>query len=110
MNGDNTTKQAKDILTMGCMPAVPPARREWAETIVNFSIGDAQIKWPPKDWREMNSDKKLHAWEFVSTQLEFRSFCSFVPGNARKLYLSNRSIRSMIGNDPVRRNSSWVER
>lgn len=38
-----------------------------------------------------------------------RSFCSFVPGNARKLYLSNRSIRSMVGNDPVRRNSSWVE-
>ena len=77
MNGDNTTKQAKDILTMGCMPAVPPSRREWAETIVNFSIGDAQIKWPPKDWREMNSDKQLHAWEFVSTQLEFLLTGSF---------------------------------
>jgi hypothetical protein len=40
-----------------------------------FSI--AQIKWPPKDWREMNSDKKLHAWEFVSTQLEFLLTGSF---------------------------------
>ena len=45
MNEDNTTKQAKDILTMGCMPTVPPARqREWAETIVKFSIGDAQME------------------------------------------------------------------
>jgi hypothetical protein len=24
-------------LTMGCIPAVPPARREWAETIVKHS-------------------------------------------------------------------------
>ena len=77
MNGGNTTKQAKDILTMGCMAAVPPARGKWAETIFNFSIGDAQFKWPPKDWREMNSDKKLHAWELVSTQLEFLLIGSF---------------------------------
>ena len=77
MNGDITTKQAKDILTMGCMPAVPSARREWAETTVKFSIGDTQIEWPPKNWKEMNSDKKLHAWEFVSTQLEFLLTGSF---------------------------------
>jgi hypothetical protein len=37
INGDNTTQQAKEILTMGCIPAVPPARREWAETIVKHS-------------------------------------------------------------------------
>jgi hypothetical protein len=38
INGVNTTQQAKEILTMGCMPAVPPDRQEWAETIVKFSI------------------------------------------------------------------------
>ena len=37
INGDNTTQQAKEILTMGCMPAVPPVRREWAETIVKLT-------------------------------------------------------------------------
>jgi hypothetical protein len=77
MNGDNTTKQTKQILIMGCMAAVPRARREWAEAIVKFSIRDTQIEWPPKDWKEMNPDKKLHAWEFVSTQLEFLMTGSF---------------------------------
>jgi hypothetical protein len=51
--------------------------REWAATIVKFSIRDTQIEWPPKDWKEMNPDKKLHAWEFVSTQLEFLLTWSF---------------------------------
>ena len=68
-NGDNTTQQAKEILTMGCMPAVLPARREWTETIVKFTLRDTQIEWPPTDWNKMNPDKKLHAWECVSTQL-----------------------------------------
>jgi hypothetical protein len=79
------------------MPAVPPARREWAETIVNFSIGDAQIKWPPKDWREMNSDKKLHAWEFVSTQLEFLLTGSFpIMGTAGIQPIVNMSFACLV--------------
>ena len=38
-----------------------------------------------------------------------RNCCSFVPVNAKKLYISNRSMCSMVGNDPVMRNSSWAE-
>jgi len=60
-NVDNATQQANEILTMVVCRPIPPARPEWAETIVELIIRNTQMEWPPKDWKEINTDKKLHA-------------------------------------------------
>ena len=54
----------------GCMPLLPPARRNWVEEeIIVIQSCSPVSHWPPK-WRTTYSpDAKLLLWETVSTAL-----------------------------------------
>lgn len=74
---DDIKQTAKDILSRGSMPAIPPARRDWKDTTVKFNVGTTFIEWPPRNFETMTPDRKLLAWEFVASQLEYHSTGKF---------------------------------
>lgn len=51
---------AKNLLEVGCMPLLPPARRKWTGETPRFlyGIGGNKIEWPPKDWQAMDADRR----------------------------------------------------
>ena len=67
----STTKnKAQQLISMGCMPLFPPARRQWAgDEAVVLEVGDTTVRWPPKEWQELTSDQKLLMWEFTAMSL-----------------------------------------
>jgi hypothetical protein len=60
------SQRAVEILSSGCMPLVPPARRESGDVQVTLN---GTLPWPPKGWRDMRPDAKLFAWEFAAMTL-----------------------------------------
>ena len=64
-------QQARELLGLGVMPLLPPARRDWREDqVVRLQAGGACIAWPPTNWSKLSSDRKLLQWEFAAMQLE----------------------------------------
>ena len=62
--------RAEKLLRFGCMPLLPPSRRNWAvdEAIILPAYSLIPC-WPPKGWATYTSDVKLLLWETVSTAL-----------------------------------------
>lgn len=65
--------RAEMLLRFGCMPLLPPARRNWVneETIV-LPASSPVSRWPPKNWVSMTSDAKLLLLETVATSLTLK--------------------------------------
>ena len=62
--------RAKTLLQYGCMPLLPPARRNWAEEEVIALPSSLPVsRWPPKGWLKLSPDSKLLIWETVATTL-----------------------------------------
>ena len=62
--------RAKTLLQYGCMPLLPPARRNWAEEEVIVLPSSLPVsRWPPKGWLKLSPDSKLLIWETVATTL-----------------------------------------
>ena len=60
-------ERAENILARGCMPMLPPARRNWKEEeVVTLSVGQVSVKWPPKGFKTMTKDQKLLEAEFAA--------------------------------------------
>lgn len=64
-------QRAKRLLNHGCMPLLPPARRQWIrEEMVNLTSGQVTIAWPPKGFQLMSKDRKLLEFEFAALSLK----------------------------------------
>ncbi|XP_063435910.1 uncharacterized protein LOC134716828 [Mytilus trossulus] len=70
-------KKAREILTLGSMPAIPPARRNWKTKSIKIPTGTTFLQWPPREWETLTPDSKLLAWEFAASQLEYHSSGKF---------------------------------
>ncbi|CAG2254015.1 unnamed protein product [Mytilus edulis] len=70
-------KKAREILTLGSMPAIPPARRDWKTKSIKIPTGSTFLQWPPREWETLTPDSKLLAWEFAASQLEYHSTGKF---------------------------------
>ena len=45
-------QQARDLLSWGVMPLIPPARRNWdQDKVVTLQGRQSSLKWPPRGWR-----------------------------------------------------------
>ena len=63
--------RAKKLLAYGCMPLLPPARRQWEkEEVVVLTSGGVTIPWPPKDFAAMSKDKRLLELEYTAMTLK----------------------------------------
>ena len=62
--------RAEKLLRFGCMPLLPPSRRNWAvdEAIILPAYSPLPC-WLPKGWATYTNDVKLLLWETVSTAL-----------------------------------------
>lgn len=64
-------QRAKSLLGHGCMPLLPPARRQWTrEGMVTLTSGQVTIAWPPKGFQLMSKDRKLLEFEFAALSLK----------------------------------------
>ena len=64
-------QQARELLSWGIMPLVPPARRNWdADEVVDLSGRRTSLKWPPRGWRTYTADRKLQVFEYASAMLD----------------------------------------
>ncbi|XP_045198590.2 gelsolin-related protein of 125 kDa-like [Mercenaria mercenaria] len=55
------SQQARELLSTGVMPLVPPARRDWNGQKMELDIGEKTLEWPPSGWLKMTPDRKLLA-------------------------------------------------
>ena len=52
--------RADGLLRIGCMPLLPPARRNWSkEEQIALPEGFPMTRWPPKGWSNLTTDVKL---------------------------------------------------
>ncbi|KAH3832288.1 hypothetical protein DPMN_105569 [Dreissena polymorpha] len=64
-------QRALHLLTWGCMPLVPSARRNWDRLpTVQFKGPSFTMDWPPKDWRLMSPSKRLAVAQHVANMLD----------------------------------------
>lgn len=62
--------RAENLLRFGCMPLLPPARRNWEEDEVIVLPARLPVPlWPPKKWSSYTADAKLLLWETTATAL-----------------------------------------
>lgn len=65
--------RAEALLRVGCMPLLPPARRNWVkEEEIILPSSSPVSRWPPKGWASQTGDAKLLLWETVATTLAIR--------------------------------------
>ena len=65
--------QADALLRIGCMPLLPPARRNWSkEEQIALPEGSPMTRWPPKGWSNLTPDVKLLLLETVATTLALK--------------------------------------
>ncbi|KAK3106610.1 hypothetical protein FSP39_023509 [Pinctada imbricata] len=69
----SSVERAKKLLSLGCMPLFPAARREWDEDEAIEISTDPSIRWPPTSWRDLDEEEKLTAWVSASAFLEAKS-------------------------------------
>ena len=65
---------ARDIMEYGCLPALPPATRDYlgGQTIVLPQVGDKSVTWPPTGWENMSPCHRMIAFMRVAGNLETR--------------------------------------
>ena len=64
---------AEILLRYGCMPLLPPARRNWGEEEQIVLPASSPVPcWPPKRWSSLTPDTKLLLWEAVATSLAIK--------------------------------------
>ena len=65
--------RADALLRIGCMPLLPPARRNWTkEEQIALPEGSPMTRWPPKGWSNFTPDVKLLLLETVATTLALK--------------------------------------
>ena len=65
------SQQARDLLSWGVMPLIPPARRNWdQDEVVSLRGRNTSLKWPPKGWRTFTAVRKLQVFEHASGLLD----------------------------------------
>lgn len=70
---DDLRSRAKVLLTKGCMPLLPPARRNWtSEEEIKLPLSAPFAWWPPQRWLALSSDMKLMVWESVAMALALK--------------------------------------
>ncbi|KAK3097941.1 hypothetical protein FSP39_014702 [Pinctada imbricata] len=68
-NQGSLQNRAKNLLARGCLPLMPPARRQWADTQVTLTNGSTSVTWPPVNWKELSKDQRLLELEYVAMTL-----------------------------------------
>lgn len=62
--------RAESLLRFGCMPLLPPGRRNWTtEEEIELPSPSPFRFWPPKKWMSFSGDARLMVWETVATTL-----------------------------------------
>ena len=74
--GTTMKSRAKQLLTMGCMPLFPPARREWKNGQIKLTDS---IVWPPNNHEQLTPDQKLLVLEHTGMTLEMMASPSNIP-------------------------------
>ena len=70
---DDLRSRAEVLLTKGCMPLLPPARRNWtSEEEIKLPLSALFAWWPPQRWMALSSDAKLMVWESVAMSLALK--------------------------------------
>ncbi|XP_076095651.1 uncharacterized protein LOC143066725 [Mytilus galloprovincialis] len=68
------SERADKLLRRGGMPLFPAGRREWEkEEIVTLITIPAEVKWPPKNWKNMTPEQRYFNWEYASIALELNT-------------------------------------
>ncbi|CAG2206344.1 unnamed protein product [Mytilus edulis] len=68
------SERADKLLRRGGMPLFPAGRREWEkEEIVTLITIPAEVKWPPKNWKNMIPEQRYFNWEYASIALELNT-------------------------------------
>lgn len=63
--------QARNLLSWGMMPLLPPCRRNWdADEAVTLVGRRNSIKWPPAGWRTFSAERRLQVFEFATCLLD----------------------------------------
>ncbi len=95
------SEEAAELLRLGCMPLMPPARREWNQTTVELQSGShPSIVWPPKGWSHMSADQRLLQWEFAAMTLE-RGSKGNLPEVDRAFLLDKYNMLALPGTKPI---------
>lgn len=62
-------ERARNLLARGCLPLMPPARRQWADVQVTLTNGSTSITWPPAQWKDLSKDQRLLELEYAAMTL-----------------------------------------
>jgi hypothetical protein len=66
ISSENVRTRAINLLRDGCMPLLPPARRDW-NIIPDQSVQLTEdLKWPPANWNALSPDQKSMSVEFAA--------------------------------------------
>ena len=92
-------QQARDLLSWGVMPLIPPARRNWdQDEAVTLQGRQTSLKWPPRGWRTFTAERKLQCFEHASALLD--SDLSGFPVSSKKDLLDRYNFLALPGSAP----------
>lgn len=70
---DDLRCRVEILLNSGCMPLLPPARRNWtSEEEIKLPLAAPFSSWPPHKWMTFSNDAKLMAWESAAMTLALK--------------------------------------
>lgn len=58
LNPDEVRQKAKTLLTMGCMPLLPPGRRDLSMMLEESIYLCQNMCWPPMGWHPLTRDQR----------------------------------------------------
>jgi hypothetical protein len=100
--------RAAKLLLTGVMPLCPPGRRIWSREI-EIDVGDVQMKWPPRNWRELTPENRLFAMEQMALFLERKNNVEF-PVISKKLLCDKYAFLMLDGQDKPLASTSECEK
>lgn len=66
LSPDVVRQRAKTLLTRGCMPLLPPGRRDWSVVPEESIQLCRNLRWPPKGWQLLTRDQRSMAVEYAA--------------------------------------------
>ncbi len=64
---------AMTIIEHGCLPMLPPARRDFeCGNHVELPFGEGTFKWPPSGWQQYSASRRLSAFLVMAGNLELQ--------------------------------------
>lgn len=66
LSPDVVRQRAKTLLTRGCMPLLPPGRRDWSVVPEESILLCQNLRWPPKGWQLLTRDQRSMAVEYAA--------------------------------------------